>query len=77
MKKINVHDAKTRLSALLADVEAKGEKFLICRNGKPIADLIPHAKPSRLTPHPVLRRIRVRYDPTEPLTAEEWPADAD
>jgi prevent-host-death family protein len=76
MKKLNVHEAKTRLSAVLADVETKGETFLICRNGKPIADLVPHAKTNRLTPHPVLRRIRVLYDPTEPATADEWPPDA-
>ena len=77
MKKLNVHEAKTRLSSLLADVEKKGESFLICRNGKPIADLVPHAKADRLTPHPTLRRIRVRYDPTEPLTAEEWPSEGE
>jgi prevent-host-death family protein len=75
MKKLNVHEAKTRLSSLLADVENKGESFLICRNGKPIADLVPHAKADRLTPHPVLRRIRVRYDPIEPLTVTEWPSE--
>ena len=75
MKKLNVHEAKTQLSSVLADVENKGETFLICRNGKPIADLVPHIRTNRLTPHPILRRIRVRYDPTEPLTAEEWPLE--
>ena len=73
-KKLNVHEAKTHLSSVLADVEHKGETFLICRNGKPIADLIPHAAVNRLTPHDVLRRIRLHYDPTEPLTVDEWPA---
>ena len=58
MKKLNVHEAKTQLAAVLADVETKGETFLICRNGKPIADLVPHAKANRLTPHPVLRNKR-------------------
>ncbi len=77
MKKLNVHEAKTRLSAVLAEVETKGESFLICRNGKPIADLIPHSKASRLTRHPSLGRIRMRYDPTEPLTASEWPLEED
>ena len=72
---LNVHEAKSRLSAVLAEVESKRETFLICRNGKPIADLVPHAKGDRLTRHPILSRIRVRYDPTEPLTAEEWPQD--
>lgn len=77
MKKLNVHEAKTRLSSVLAEVEEKGEQFLICRNGEPIADLVPHAKGNRLTPHPFLSRIRIKYDPIEPLSADEWPAEED
>jgi prevent-host-death family protein len=75
MKTLNVHEAKTKLSAVLAEVSEKGENYIICRNGKPVADLVPHVKKSRLVPHPVLRRIRLKYDPTEPLTAEEWPQE--
>lgn len=75
MKKVNVHEAKTHLSAVLAEVEGKGESFVICRKGRPIADLIPHARKNRLTPHPVMKRIRIGYDPIEPLTEQEWPPD--
>jgi prevent-host-death family protein len=52
MKIVNIHEAKTKLSALLAEVEATGEKVLICRHGKPVADLVPHRKRRRLEPHP-------------------------
>ena len=52
-----------------------GETFLICRNGKPVADLVPHKNKSRLTPHPSLSKFKIKYDPTEPLTAEEWPEE--
>ena len=47
---VNVHDAKTHLSRLLARVEA-GERIVIARAGLPIAELVP-AKPSgrRRTP---------------------------
>jgi prevent-host-death family protein len=38
MKTVNIHEAKTTLSALLAEVE-KGEEVVIARNGKPIARL--------------------------------------
>ena len=38
---VNVHEAKTRLSQLLAQVE-QGERVVIARSGKPIADLVPH-----------------------------------
>jgi antitoxin (DNA-binding transcriptional repressor) of toxin-antitoxin stability system len=75
MKTLNVHEAKTRLSAVLAEISQKGEKFLICRNGKPVADLVPHIARSRLTPHPVLGRFRAKYDLTEPLSADEWPME--
>jgi len=36
---VNVHEAKTQLSSLLASVE-KGEEVIIARNGTPIAQLI-------------------------------------
>jgi prevent-host-death family protein len=75
MKTLKVHEAKTRLSAVLSEVEEKGETFLICRNGKPIADLVPHRKRSRLAPHPAFSRIRIGYDATEPLSADEWPEE--
>jgi prevent-host-death family protein len=73
MKIVNIHEAKTQLSALLAEVEATGEKVLICRHGKPVADLVPHRQHSRLEPHPVMRQIRLDYDPTEPLAEDERP----
>ena len=76
MKTLSVHEAKTRLSAVLADIEASGESFLVCRRGKPVADLVPHRKVQRLKPHPVMSRIKVKYDPTEPLAADEWPGNA-
>jgi antitoxin (DNA-binding transcriptional repressor) of toxin-antitoxin stability system len=76
MKTLTVHEAKTRLSAVLADIEATGESYLVCRRGKPVAEVVPHRRAHRLKPHPVMSRIRVKYDPTEPLTADEWPEDA-
>ncbi|OQY43890.1 MAG: prevent-host-death protein [Desulfobacteraceae bacterium 4572_87] len=73
MKSVNVHEAKTTLSALLVQVEKTGERIFICRNGKPVADLVPHKRKDRITPHPVMSDIRIQYDPTEPLTPDEWP----
>jgi prevent-host-death family protein len=73
MKIVNIHEAKTKLSALLAEMEETGEKVLICRHGKPVADLVPHRKRSRLEPHPVMSKIRINYDPIEPLAEDEWP----
>lgn len=39
MKTVNVHEAKTHLSRLLAQVEA-GEEIIIARGGKPVARLV-------------------------------------
>lgn len=73
MKAVNVHEAKTKLSALLAEVEKTGERIFICRHGKPVADLVPHKHRDRLSPHPIMSHIEIGYDPTEPLTNDEWP----
>ena len=40
---VNVHEAKTQLSRILERVEA-GERVTIARAGKPVADLVPHAR---------------------------------
>ena len=40
MPVVNVHQAKTHLSRLLAQVEA-GEEVTIARNGTPVARLVP------------------------------------
>lgn len=76
MKIVNIHEAKTQLSALLAEVEKTGEKVLICRHGKPVAELVPHKEPNRLEPHPLMSQIRLHYDPTEPLAEDEWTENA-
>ena len=39
MKTVNVHEAKTRLSQLIAEVEAGGE-VVIARNGRPVVRLV-------------------------------------
>ena len=67
---VNVHEAKTNLSRLLARVEA-GEEIVIARAGKPIARLIPIE-----TPRPPRRfglmkdRIAVGADFDDPLPPE-------
>lgn len=70
---VNTHKAKTHLSELLACIEEKHETVRICRNGKPIADIVPvssHLNP--LKQHTELKG-RILYDPTEPLSKDEWP----
>ena len=76
MRSVNVHEAKTRFSGLLAEIEEKGEGFVICRNGEPVADLVPHRRKISMAPDPRLGAFTIDYDPTEELDHEEWPPDA-
>lgn len=73
MKSVNIHEAKTHLSALLAEVEQQGETFVICRAGKPVAELraIP-PRTGRLALHPVASQLVFHDDPMAPLSREEW-----
>lgn len=75
MRTVNVHEAKTGFSGLLAEIEQRGERIVICRNGKPVADLIPHHSVDRSKPDPELGRIKIKFDPAEELSEEEWPRD--
>jgi prevent-host-death family protein len=49
METVNVHDAKTHLSKLLARVHA-GEEIVIAKAGKPYAKLVPLAQQKKRRP---------------------------
>ena len=44
METLGVHDIQTNISSILEKMEKEGKSFLIFRDGKPFADLIPHKK---------------------------------
>lgn len=77
MMSVNIHEAKTNLSKLLNQVELHKQKIRICRNGQPIAELSPISivRRSPLEPCPALQGSKICYDPTQPLTEDEWPSD--
>ena len=59
---VNVSEAKTRLSALLAEVESGGE-VIIARAGRPVARLVAAVRPSgRRTPGAWRGQIAVADD---------------
>ncbi len=68
---VSIHEAKTRLSALIRTIEKRGEKVIIMRHGVAVAELVPLPRGSRTAVHKELKNIRILYDPTEP-TQEEW-----
>jgi len=75
MKSINVHDAKTRLSALLGEIERTGKGVVICRNGEPVADLVPHVSEVSMAADRRLGAIKIKYDPVEEVGEAEWPSE--
>jgi prevent-host-death family protein len=70
MPTVNVYEAKTHLSRLLA-LALAGEEVVIARAGKPVARLVPLEGPRR-SREPGLFRGRIRFseDVEEPLPAD-------
>jgi prevent-host-death family protein len=67
MTKVNIYEAKTRLSQLIDQAE-KGEEIVIARAGRPVARLVPWRKQSLPRKAGGLRgRIRVGRDFDDPL----------
>lgn len=70
MKTMNIHAAKTHLSALVEEAAA-GEEIVIARAGRPVARLVPLARPSApRTPGALKGRIRMAADFDAPLPAD-------
>ena len=67
---VNVHQAKTQLSRLLAQVEA-GEEVLIARRGEPVARLVACKPRSKRQPDVLKGKVVVPDDFFEPLPEEE------
>jgi prevent-host-death family protein len=77
----NMHEAKSRLSALVKAVEEDGETVILCRNGKQVAAIQPWSpapqKVKRLPRPTVTLKVKFApgYDPTEGASEEEWPSE--
>jgi prevent-host-death family protein len=78
MKTVNLYEAKTHLSKLVAAVEERGERVVLCRNGKPVAEIVPHKK-GEIKGLPemdaALAGAIYHQDPTAPLAPEDWPEE--
>jgi antitoxin (DNA-binding transcriptional repressor) of toxin-antitoxin stability system len=77
---VNMHEAKTRLSELVKAVEEQNITVVLCRDGQEIAEIRRRTKRRRkirdLAPEPRFQVEFARgFDPAEPLSDEEWPAD--
>lgn len=75
-KRINIYEAKSKLSGLIAEVETSGKPIVICRNNVPVADLIPHSDSrDALAQDPELLGAVYVGDPCASLDEEDWPED--
>jgi len=67
MRQVNIHEAKTQLSKLIAD----GEEIVIARYGEPVARLVPIRPPAaRRVPGTARGRFTVPKEFFDPLPPE-------
>ena len=77
MTSVNIYDAKTQLSKLIARVEA-GEQITISRNGRPAARLVPVDIPQGpRVPGALAGRIRIApdFDEFDAEQERDWYGD--
>ena len=78
-KRINLYEAKTHLSEVIKQVQETGEPYTICKNNKPVVDLIVHKETAEdfdpLQQDPGLKGTAVyKGDPLE-STEDLWPEE--
>ncbi|MFP5379927.1 MAG: type II toxin-antitoxin system Phd/YefM family antitoxin [Vicinamibacteria bacterium] len=71
-RQVNVHEAKTQLSRLLAEVEQGGE-VVVARDGRPVARLIQYTPPAarKLRTGDWAGRVWIAPDFDAPLSEDE------
>ena len=76
MKTVNIHEAKTRLSFLLAAVVAKASRPGFVAGNRRASCAPPRSWPDRnpVEVHPELAG-KILYDPTETADENEWPEE--
>lgn len=48
MEAVSIFEAKNKLSSLISNIEKNGDSYLICKNGRPVAELVCHQSKDRL-----------------------------
>jgi prevent-host-death family protein len=73
-EKMNIYEVKAHLSKVIARVQETGEVITICKNGKPVVDLVQH-RPARnpLKADPELLGAVYHGDPCAGVGKEDWP----
>ncbi len=83
MTEASLFEAKTKLSALVSQVEREGTEIVITRHGRPVARLVPYVSDAQAQREAAVLAelqlaahtagIRYSYDQlTEPLPSDDW-----
>jgi prevent-host-death family protein len=77
--RVNIYEAKTHLSELIKKVQETGESYTICKNNKPVVDIVVHKEVENdfdpLKQEPSLKGSAVYLcDPLE-STEDLWPEE--
>ena len=46
-KKVNIYEAKTNFSEIVRQVCETGEPYTVCKNNKPVVDVVVHKQPAK------------------------------
>ena len=78
VKIVNIHDAKTHFSKLLAEIE-QGEEVIIARSGKHVAKLVPFntLRPRFADRSPQLTQVNADVFVDEPDDEIQWLSDVE
>ena len=73
MPRVNLKEAKSSFAKLMRAVEDRGEIIVLCRNGRPVARLVPYAGVpiDHFRRDPRLAGV-LTEDPAKPLPEEAW-----
>jgi prevent-host-death family protein len=76
MHKVNIYEAKAKFSKLISEVENEKTTVIICRNGKPVADLVYHKNTQDpLKQNKKLSGAKYLCDPCSGVDNDDWPED--
>ncbi len=76
MTTVSTYEAKAHLSKLIAEVERTGKPVTICRNRRPVVDLVVHREVhDPLKQAPKLKGAKFHGDPCAPVSEEDWPEE--
>ena len=73
---VSVYDARAHLSKWISQVEKTGQSITVCRNGRPVVDLVAHRTVTDpLAGDPALQGAVFHGNPCAPVDERDWPVD--